>query len=231
MKKNLFITVALLVVLVLGELLIWNKIVIPNEVVDYDLKKAKELVDKFYTDNYIVSSNIFKDGMTERYKISMAFNEIKDKLKEMECTELYKDGKKDDEGIVVGDGTYCDGKANTVLYADLERAYKSLFGNDAKLAKRTVGIFDYIKDENIFVYLSCRCGGVDQAKHVYDVKDATKRGKNLTINVYYYELEDEENELDIKKIIKEKEDKISVYQMDLVKEGKAFKLLEVKKVS
>ncbi len=232
MKKNLFITVALLAVLILGELLIWNKIVVPNEVKEYDLKKAKELVDKFYTDNYIISGNVFKDGMTERYKISMAFNESK-KAKEYECKELYKEAKTDDQGIVVGDGTFCDDKVKGILYADLEKSYKDLFGNNSKLMKKSVGIFDYIKDENLFTYLSCRCGGVDMTQYIYGIKDATLKGKDLVINVYYSEYEKEEAEeekVDTEKYIKENKDKMSIYQMDFVKEGKLFKLLEVKKV-
>lgn len=230
MKKNIIISIIILLLIILGEYLIWDKIVVPNEIRDYDLVKAKELVDKFYTDNYIVSGNVFKDGMTERYMLSMAFNNAEDKQKELECSELYKDSTKDDEGIVVGDGTYCDGKVKTMLYADLEKSYKNLFGNDTKLAKKTVGVIDYIKDENLYAFLSCRCGGVDLAKYIYDVKDAQIKGSNLTINVYYDELESEE-EVDAKKYINENRDKMSVYKMDFIKEGKNFKLLEVKKVS
>lgn len=229
MKKNIIISVIMLILVILCEFLIWDKIVVPSEVRDYDLVKAKELVDKFYTDNYIISSNVFKEGMTEKYKISMAFNES-NKVKEYECSEIYKDTTSDSEGIVVGDGTFCDGKVKGLQYADLEKAYKDLFGKEAKLAKRGIGIIDYINDENLFVFLSCRCGGVDLTKYIYDVKDASIKGSDLTINVYYAELEEEE-EIDVKKYINENKDKMSIYQMDFVKEGKKFKLLEVKKVN
>ena len=231
MKKNIIITALILLVVVLGELIIWNKIVIPNEVSDYDLVKAKKLVDKFYTDNYIVSGNIFKDGMTERYKISMAFNSAKDKIREFACEDLYKEKKKDDDGIVLGNGTYCDGTVNTILYADLEKSYKNLFGKKAVLGKKTVGIFNYVEEENVFAYLSCRCGGIDLTTYIYDVKDAKLKGSDLTINVYYYEYETEEENVDTKKFIEENRDKMSIYEMDFVKEGKEFKLLDVKKVS
>lgn len=231
MKKNLIITVVALILVILGEYLIWDKIVIANEVRDYDLAKAKKLVDKFYTDNYIISDNVFKDGLTERYKITMAFNEAKDKQKEYECEELYKDSEKDDDGIKVGDGTFCDGKVTAIQYADLEKAYKNLFGNDSKLVKKSVGIFDYVKDENLFTYLSCRCGGVDVITYVYKVKDAKIKGSKLTINVYYDEVEEPGEDFNEEEYLKENVSKMDVYEMEFVKENKTFKLLEVKKVS
>ena len=230
MKKNIIISVIILLLIILGEYLIWDKIVVPSEVRDYDLVKAKELVDKFYTDDYIVSSNIFKDGMTERYKLSMAFNAAKDKQREVECSELYKDKETDYEGIVVGNGTYCDGKVKTILYADLEKAYKGLFGNDSKLLKKSVGIIDYVDDENVFAFLSCRCGGVDLKKYIYEVKDATIKGSELTINVYYAEVEEPEEDFNEKEYIKSNKDTMSVYTMTFEKENKVFKLIEVKKV-
>lgn len=233
MKKNIIITVLILAVVILGEFLIWDKVVVPNEVKDFDLVEAKKLVDKFYTDNYIVSSNVFKDGMTERYMLTMAFNNAKDKQKDTNCSELYTDKETDYEGIVVGDGTYCDGTVKTVLYADLEKSYKGLFGNEIKLAKKSVGVINYVKDENLYAFLSCRCGGGDLTQYIYDVKDATIKGSNLTINVYYdeYEPENPEEEIDTKKYVSDNKDKMSVYEMDFVKEGKEYKLLEVKKVS
>ena len=230
MKKNLVVTLILIGLFVVGEIFVSNKLT-DNKVKDFDLTKAKELVDKFYTDDYVVTSNIFKDGMTERYKISMAMNSIKDKLKETDCSELYKDKKKDSDGIVVGDGTFCDGKANTISYTDLETAYKSLFGNKAKLAKKTIGVFNYIEDKNIFVYLSCRCGGVDNSKYIYKVKDAKIKGNTLTINVYYHQEEKPAKDFDEAKYLEENLDKMDIYTMTLKKENKVFKLLEVKKVS
>ena len=72
-----------------------------------------------------------------------------------------------------------------------------------------------------------------QDQIIYDVKDATIKGSNLTINVYYdeYEPENPEEEIDTKKYVSDNKDKMSVYEMDFVKEGKEYKLLEVKKVS
>ena len=116
MKKNLIVTILLLIGIVVVEYLVWSKVVEPKKVQDYDLKKAKELVDKFYTDDYIVSSNVFKDGMTEKYMMSMSFNEAKSKLKEVECSELYADKTKDSDGIIVNDGAYSDGKTHIKIY-------------------------------------------------------------------------------------------------------------------
>ena len=231
MNKKIVLTFLVCILIVVCEILVSSKFV--NVYKDYDLKSAKELVDKFYSDNYIVSSNIFKDGMNDRYKISMAYNKISEKAKEYECKELYKDAKKDDQGIVVGDGTFCDGKVKGVSYKDLEEAYKSLFGKNKKLDKKTVGVFNYIKENDIFVYLSCRCGGVDNKIYIYDVKDAKIKGSNLVVNVYYYEYEPEKKDekVDTKKFISENKDKMSTYKMKFVKEGKEFKLLKVEKVS
>lgn len=214
-------------IIILSEYLIWYKFIEPNETKDYDLVKARALVDKFYSDNYIINDNVFKSGMTERYKISMAFNESK-KSKEYNCDEIYKDNEKDSDGIIVGDGTYCDGTVNGILYADLEKSYKNLFGNSSKLMQKSIGVFDYIKDENLFTYLSCRCGGVDLTNYIYEVKDATIKGKNLTINVYYYESEEE---IDKDKFISENKELMSIYEMNFIKENKTFKLLDVKEVS
>ena len=232
MKKNLIVTGLILVVFLLGELFVWNKFVKTKEV-DYDLDKAKVLVDNYYTDNYLLNGNLFTDGMSDRYMIGKAFDKSIDKAKDYNCNEIYKDSERDDQGIVVGEGTFCDGIVKGISYKDLESSYKELFGKNAKLDKKTVGIFGYVKDEDIFVSLSCRCGGEGFTKYVYGVKDATLKGDKLTVHVYYASFEPEEGkeeeEIDTNKYISENKDKMAVYTMNFVKENKTYKLLSVKK--
>ena len=126
MKKNIIITVLVLILIVLLEVLIANK---PKEEKekDFDTKEATTLVDKYFTDNYIVSGNVFKDGMTDRYKFGLAINNLGKELTEYDCGELYHESETDYEGIVVGNGTYCDGKVKGISYDDLNTSYKKLY--------------------------------------------------------------------------------------------------------
>lgn len=232
MKRNLIITVLFVLLVVLGEIFVWNKFVKVRES-EYDIEKAEKLVDSYYTDNYLLNGNLFTDGMSKRYMIGKAFDKAVDKAKEYDCNEIYKDLEKDDEGIVVGEGTFCDGTVKGISYKDLESSYKELFGKNAKLEKKTVGIFGYVKDQDIFTSLSCRCGGVGFTKYVYGIKDATTKGNKLTVHVYYAEFEPEEGKeeekIDTNKYISENKDKMTVYTMNFVKENKTYKLVSVKK--
>ena len=230
MKKNIIITVLVIILIVLLEVLISNKT--QEKEKEFDTKEATVLVDKYFTDNYIVSGNVFKDGMIDRYKIGLSINNLDKELTEYECSELYPENEKDEEGIVVGNGTYCDSKVKGISYDDLNKSYKKLFGNDSKLAKESVGVYGYIEDKDIFVVLSCRCGGIGFTKYLYEVKDAKVKGNKLIVNVYYYEYEAEpEEEVDEAKVLEENKDKASVYKMEFKKEDKVFKLISVKKVS
>ena len=230
MKKNIIITVLVLILIVLLEVLIANK---PKEEKekDFDTKEATALVDKYFTDNYIVSGNVFKDGMTDRYKFGLAINNLDKELTEYDCGELYPESETDYEGIVVGNGTYCDGKVKGISYDDLDKSYKKLFGNDSKLKKESVGIYGYVESKDIFVGLSCRCGGEGFTKYSYKVKDSKVKGNKLVVNVYYYEYEiNPEEEVDETKL-EDNIDKASIYKMEFKKEDKVFKLISVKKVS
>ena len=230
MKKNIIITVLVLMLIVFIEVVISRK---PEEKEkDFDTKEATTLVDKYFTDNYIVAGNVFKDGMVDRYKFGLAINNLDKELTEYDCNELYPENEKDELGIVVGNGTYCDGKVKGISYDDLNTSYKKLFGNDSKLKKESAGIFGYVESKDIFVGLSCRCGGEGFTKYLYKVKDAKVKGNKLVINVYYYEYEaDPEEEVDGAKVLEENIDKASVYKMEFKKEDKVFKLISVKKVS
>lgn len=233
MKKNIIITVSVLILIVLLEVLISTKT--KDKEKEFDAKEASVLVDTYFTDNYIVSSNIFKDGISERYKLGLAINNLDKELTEYNCSDLYPDFELDEEGIVVGNGTYCDGTVKGISYDDLNKSYKKLFGNDSKLKKESVGIYGYVESKDIFVGLSCRCGGVDFNKYLYKVKDAKEKGNNLTVNVYYYEYKPEEGketeEIDEAKVLEENIDKASIYEVKFKKEDKVFKLVSVKKVS
>ena len=60
MKKNLIGTLIVVLMVVLIECAAYFLFI--NVEKDYDKTKAKKLVDKYFTDNYVVIGNIFKDG-------------------------------------------------------------------------------------------------------------------------------------------------------------------------
>lgn len=233
MKKNIIITVLVLILIVVLEVVISSK---TNEKEkDFDTKEAKVLVNQYFTDEYIPTSNVFNDGMNDRYKIGLSLFYYEKDLTEYDCNELYPESERDDEGIVVGNGTFCDGKVKGISYNDLNKSYKKLFGNSSDLEKKTVGVYNYIKDKDTFVILSCRCGGATQTRYLRDVKEATIKGNTLKVKVYYFEYVPEEGkeneEIDEAKVLEENKSKATIYEMKFKKEDKVFKLISVKKVS
>ena len=231
MKKNLIGTLIVVFIVAIIEFVCYTMFI--NVEKDYDNAKAKKLVTSYFSSSVVATNNVLKTGMTDKYKISLAINKItSDKLTEYNCTELYPDKEKDNTGIIVSEGAYCDGTTQGISYNELNNAYKELFGNNSKLKKESYGVYDYIKDKDVFVMLSCRCGNVDVTEYLYDVKDAKIKGDTLKIRVNYFEYVPEEGkeneEIDVDKMLKEN---ATIYEMKFKKENKVFKLISVKKVS
>lgn len=233
MNKRLIGSLIIVFIVVIIEYLCYTLFIDVEK--SYDKAKAKELVGTYFTNSPVATNNVFKTNMSEKYKLGLAINNVEEKFTEYDCNELYKDNEKDSGGIIVAKGAYCDGSAQAISYAGLEKAYKKLFGNEAKLSKERVDAYDYIAEKDIFVMLSCRCGNTDVTKYLYDVKDAKIKDNTLKVKVYYYEYVPEEGkeneEIDEAKVLEENKSKATIYEMKFKKENKVFKLISVKKVS
>ena len=172
---------------------------------DYDLEKAKKLIDKYYIERE--DSNSFLDGMPDEVRNIIAIRNMPYKdVKENTCLSIYKDeatAKKDESGkftvTLKIDSTEdkiggCDDNyVNYYGYDDINDSYNYLFGKSSNLPKSDFeyknDLYDYVDSQNIFTQLSCRCGGVYYKYYKYLVKDAKVKGDTLTIIVPYIDME------------------------------------------
>ncbi|MBE6138778.1 MAG: hypothetical protein E7173_03440 [Firmicutes bacterium] len=158
---------------------------------DYDLEKAKELVDKYYTDG----SWIFDD----EHKLEMAFNQMENiSLKRVSCKSLYgEDFYWHDDTVLA-----CDNYSKVFEYSELNNEYKKLFGSLSNAPKTWFNIdnnelfndfevtaLNYIEKTNQFATLVCRgtCGGpFGDGVSLYDVLSAqTDDEDNLYVIIGY----------------------------------------------
>ena len=172
---------------------------------DYDLVKAKELIDKYYV-SYL-SDNIFTDGITLATKNRIALKNISSEYKsENNCDVLYENNsnaRKEGTGYGVTlnptleelkgkiNAGGCDlGSADTYKYEDVNNVYKALFGKNENVSKSDfmyyIGPYDYIEDKAIFVLLNARGGGaIGPHFTTYGVQSAKIIGEKLIVDVGY----------------------------------------------
>ena len=271
MKKNIVIIILSVVILSLGSYLVYDKVLSDDngsrennlkckeeEVLsakDYDLAKAKELVDKYYINQLF--SGISFDGYTEKVKFWLAYNSLTETQQTtVNCADLYE-GKenvtKDPGGYIIGNAKTCDGDAKTITYDTMSSAYKYLFGSNVELKKEDISQFDYDAEKNIFILLGCRCGGANPNIYLYDVKTAKEIGDKIIIEVGYsilsaefyngdtqyrsdidsslvYTFDEVYQENFEKNYIKNYLDKMPTYKFDFIKDTDHYVLQDVVKI-
>ena len=259
--KNVIITILVILVLGLGGFIIYDKVIKTpknveensnnTEVIEeknYDLSKANQLIEKYYTTEFIIMNDyIFNTGLTDTYKLGLAWENLKySDVKEMSCDYIDKNRTNGNFRV------YCDENEQTVSYSTLNKVYKSLFGNNKDLKKEQVWIFDYIADADLFVKLSYPGGGGFSNILMYKAKEAKVKGNELTVLVAYYDLKptsdwsgyycdlnyktysnDEVNKPTFKSdFMNENLNEIQdVYEFKFIYEDEAYKLQSVKKIS
>lgn len=176
---------------------------------EYNLDKAKKLVDKYYITNY--GSNTFTTGLTDEAKVVTAiFNTNIKESSVISCYSAYSNNpnaKQDSDtsffiSFESSRGGGCD--SDTVpfySYDAINETYKELYGEDLDIAKKSFAyealIYDYLESNNGFAKLSCRCGGVTFDRNLYFVKSAKLDGDKLTVDVAYITLlQDQDSDFD-----------------------------------
>lgn len=213
MKKNIVITILAVLVVGLGCFIIYDKVIDKNEkkdndVVekeeknveeDYDLVKAKELIDKFYDDAFY---NFFDGKYNEKQKSHFAAKNLGQlgyiDVEELgaECSDSISSQTSGSYycKLRVGDNYYYSTQLTFEAPYDLiNESYKKLYGNDNNISKETIpmGIADYvyIDKTNSFVQLNeYGIGLINPATDIYGVKSAKVTEKNLVITVGYVEM-------------------------------------------
>ena len=178
MKKYITLLLIIIIIILFGIKFCHND--------NYDLIKARELVDKYYYKNYF-TGDMF-DGLTDKYKFWLAYSKLDSKEKQqLSCDSLYQSTSfsKDINGYKIDNSRYCDGNVNVVTYSDINRAYKELFGSDESIKKQDVSQFNYISNRDIFVELGCRCDESFSIVNVFGIPKAKKNKDELVITVQY----------------------------------------------
>ena len=217
MKKNvMIILISVLSVLVvgLGVFIIYDKVISKdneqkenNNVVEqnFDLVKAKELVDKYYVN----PAASFFGGNVDKTKgyitaLNLASTDIKsqnvEELDAFECTDEIKKAVSEETAV---SGQYecqiknsnflnCSEKiADSVSYNAVNAVYKKLYGNDKDIPKDEIALdwygccrYSYIKEIDSFVKTCIfTCGGSYSGKYIYGVKNAKLYGDKLIVTV------------------------------------------------
>lgn len=134
-------------------------------VVDYDLDKAKKLVDKYYY-NYRGMETTF-EKMSENDKMFIAYTKLNESdFGVANCKNLYAGEGNDAGGYyidVLGNEYVCNEYSKTIAYNLINSAYKDLFGNSTNIPKKSFAIgweaIGYVQSTNEFVDLDFYGGG------------------------------------------------------------------------
>ncbi len=164
-------------------------------IVDYDLDKAKELVDKYYYNWGGI--DVTFNNMDENDKMIVAYRKLtKSDFKNANCGFLYANSDKiinQDAGgyymNVMNNEHVCNEYSETVEYETINSIYNELFVGD--MPKKAFGAgfeaIDFIESENKFVTLDFYGGG-DWPENIpmYDVLSAKLINDNeLIVEVGY----------------------------------------------
>lgn len=217
MKKwvGVLIIILLLLVVGLGGFIVYDKVLSPekstikdNESVDdtqttekdYDLGKAKELLEKFGFYKIIsCNSFIYDKRYSDDYKALIALEKVdSSKVKTANCSDIFSDSDyvsefsyyKGKSGVCLKDGT-----SNTIAYSDVNSIYKKMYGEDMpkkeasglKVSELFYSFYDYIDSIDSFASTSCNgCGGTCGPNwNITDIYSAKEIGNKLYIDVKY----------------------------------------------
>ncbi len=155
-----------------------------------------------------------KNKLDEETKIKIAF--MNSTSTEVDCKAIYENNtaasyiiEKDEEddsiiGYEILDKNekrlgFCDiyednGISYSVKYEDLNKTYKLLFGSELNASKTDFGNITYESKNDLYILLSCRCGGVSGVVSVYDVISSSTKDNKLIVKVWYTNLSSEDDE-------------------------------------
>ena len=172
---------------------------------DFDLSEAKKLLDEFgFNTDIGCHERIYDKYYSDFYKSIVVINKVKDKAKEMACTDFYSDSDifKDNMNtsnipIYEGKNGVCvQNKTMATSYDDVNEVYKRMYGKDmpkegfngSKISGLYYELYDYNESKNMFVKLSCMgCGGTcGPSIEVNEIKSAKEVDNKVYIDVYYY---------------------------------------------
>ena len=205
---TIIIIVLVVIILGLGVFICFDKGVFgkkkPSNVVveekDYDLSKAKKLLDKYYFISLGVDT--FSEGMTNEVRNSIAIFNLAVKYEgQVSCSSIYNNNPiakmESDTSYSIIDGDFAGGCDENLVpfykYDDVNEVYKDLFGEGNAIPKESFKfealVYDYNKTQDGFVKLSCRCGGGYFNRPLYFVKSAKVKEDKLVIEAAYINLE------------------------------------------
>ena len=164
-----------------------------NTSVVYDLKKAEELVAKYYLGSSGPVQG-FVDLLNETEKLLLTIPNVS--KTEKKCEDVYSkliNAEKTDYGYVIksnGDMFVCEDNTNIINYLDLNSEYQSLFGSNQYIPKTNLtygwGILYYYDEvNNRFISAEWSGGGNSATFNSYVVKSAEIINEQLIINVGY----------------------------------------------
>ena len=213
-KKNnpilIIIIFILLVIIIGGGAFVYTKYIAPSnnknssntattdkkveeEVKEYDLAKAKELIDKYYY-KYTAQpdQNLFTADMTEDVKKNIALNNLKNEFKKIECSQITGFETSNTGQCIKLNNSSVFTEGRNIDYDSLNNKYKYLFGKTTEVSKEAFSdltyfvSWEYMENKNIFLQ-TIGIGGLEGASNYsnYFVKKAEISGDSLIIDVAY----------------------------------------------
>ena len=168
-----------------------------DDVSDPKVVKAKQILEEFgFYIKFGCKKNIYSDFYSDKFKIFIAISKVKDKAKEMSCSEFYSESDYDNnmKGYK-GINGYCFNNTSAVSYNDVNVVYKKMYGTD--LPKESFNstssdmflfFYDYNPNKDMIISLTCGgCGGTCGSNVIINkIKSTTETENKLYIEVYYY---------------------------------------------
>ena len=169
------------------------------------VKKAKELLLEFGINKpYGCNNYIYESAYNDNYKVLVVLGKLKDKGKEMACSEFFSEsdifyeGDNQKYAFYQGKTGVCskEGTTTAIAYEDANALYQKLYGVDMpKMNANSLlhhniyyEFYDYNESKNMFISLNCyHCGGAcGPTAQVNEMKSVREEGNQLYIEVYYY---------------------------------------------
>lgn len=202
MKKNLVITILLIIVLCLGGYLVFDKVIdkkeekvkdpIPKEDVELDTAIAEKFIDELINlDVFNILDRLSENGLTEENKLSIAIAKTKGS-NSYSCNDAFDMNENNNsEYRPVSNkkwGCGLQDRVSSYSYDLVNEQYKALFGsleNANKTGIYTTNAYEYSSKINSYVSLNPYFGPIVRNSYYYNIESAKVTDNKLNIEISY----------------------------------------------